>query len=418
MFSSSGLAFKEMQLRTEGAAMKITMFITQWCNLDCQYCYVAKKKKFIHLEMAQKIIDFAYCAAPPGEMMDIGFFGGEPLLAFDEIRSITKMIEQHPSFEDHPSTLSLVSNGTIFNSTIRDFLIDHDIVFGISCDGPALIQNRYRSFRNGEGTSRTVEATIKRALPDFPLLMVNAVLTPATICHLPVTIDYFISLGLKRIYLNLDYAASWSDKHIEMLPRVYGEVAQRYIAHQRSGNPVFISLIDSKIMTLLRGGYQPQERCRMGRGELAFDTNGNIYPCERLAGFDDVDAHCIGHVDRGIFPETISCHTSSGCKTNNECQSCAISDYCMHWCGCSNYFSTGFYNRVSSFLCFSERCAIETAFDVFKTLKSETGVDFYHHMTRATAQIPPEIATRQRMNAQHDQPPKQKGDRHECQPSD
>ncbi len=31
----------------------------------------------------------------------------------------------------------------------------------------------------------------------------------------------------------------------------------------------------------------------------------------------------------------------------------------MNWCGCSNAFMTGYYNRVGPFLCASERAAIE-----------------------------------------------------------
>jgi uncharacterized protein len=46
-------------------------------------------------------------------------------------------------------------------------------------------------------------------------------------------------------------------------------------------------LIDGAIAVILRGGYKPLERCRMGAGEYAFGPSGNIYPCERLIGSDD-----------------------------------------------------------------------------------------------------------------------------------
>jgi hypothetical protein len=52
----------------------------------------------------------------------------------------------------------------------------------------------------------------------------------------------------------------------------------------------------------------------------------------------------------------------------------------MNWCGCSNYFASGSYNRVSPFLCASERAAIEVAFRVFQKLESELGPTFVGHV--------------------------------------
>ena len=45
---------------------------------------------------------------------------------------------------------------------------------------------------------------------------------------------------------------------------------------------------------ILRGGYRPLERCRMGNGEYAFAASGNIYPCERLIGDGEGKNHRIG----------------------------------------------------------------------------------------------------------------------------
>jgi uncharacterized protein len=44
----------------------------------------------------------------------------------------------------------------------------------------------------------------------------------------------------------------------------------------------------------------------------------------------------------------------------------------MNWCSCSNYFSSGYYNRVGPFLCASEKTAIRTAFNIRRTLALKT----------------------------------------------
>jgi len=66
--------------------------------------------------------------------------------------------------------------------------------------------------------------------------------------------------------------------------------------YYREGCPHFISLLDHKIVVMLRGGYQPLEKCRMGKGEFAFTPSGEVYPCERLAA-GNPHTHAIGKLD-------------------------------------------------------------------------------------------------------------------------
>ena len=74
------------------------------------------------LSAAKKIIDFIFKNTPSQEKIDIGFFGGEPLLEFELIKKITEIIENHPSFNNKLVELTVVTNGTIFSDEIADFL--------------------------------------------------------------------------------------------------------------------------------------------------------------------------------------------------------------------------------------------------------------------------------------------------------
>ena len=334
------------------------------------------------LAVARKIVDFAYRSAPPNERVEIGFFGGEPLLEFNLIQRIVELIEEHPQFDPHRVTMTVVSNGTVFTDQIAQFLNEHDIALGISCDGPPDVHDTFRRFRDGRGSSAHVEATLRRASEALPSVMTNAVYGPTTWTELPRTVDYLSSLGVRQIYLTPDYSASWSAKEIAALPEIYGAVADRYVDYYLQGDPHFIGLIDSKIAVILRGGYAALERCRMGRGEFAFTPEGRIYPCERLVG-DGLNAHSIGDVERGIQLDRMLCHAVPESSSNSECSDCGLRDYCMNWCGCSNFFASGFYNRVSPFQCASEKCAIEVAFRVFQELQSELGCVFSEHISGA-----------------------------------
>ncbi len=357
---------------------KHTLMLTQQCNLRCKYCYVEKSNAVMPLATAKRVVDFAFQHTPPDDVVDIGYFGGEPLMEFLRLREITTAIKDHHDYRRDRVVLSVISNGTIWSNAIADYLEDERIHPCFSCDGPPDVQDSARRFRNDRPTSPVVERHLFRAAARFPGLHVNAVVSPATLRSLPRTIDYLIDLGVRKIHLNPDYSASWSRNDLDELPSVYGEVGGRYLHHRLRGVPVFVNLIDSKITAILRGGYQSTEMCRMGTAEFAYVPGGWIYPCERLIGPGDGSGpHCIGHIDTELRSPARTCsHQRAG---NPECLSCGIRNYCMRWCACSNFFSSGRYDGVGPFLCASERAAIATAFDVFRRIEQESMPTFFEH---------------------------------------
>jgi uncharacterized protein len=360
--------------------MKYTFSITQQCNLRCKYCYIDKKEARMSLPLAKKIVDFMYKHTPAGEKIRAGFFGGEPLMVFELIKDITAMIEDHPSFNKERVEIAIVSNGTIFSDEIADFVNLHDIGFCVSCDGPAFVQDMFRCFPNGKGSSGLVERTIRDAKEKLSCVLVNAVYHPQTFRYLPQVVEYFSSLGIDQIYLSPEFSAKWTREELDLLPEIYNQIGDQYMSYYREHKPRFISIIDSKIIVILRGGYQPLERCRMGNGEYAFAPSGNIYPCERLIGSDDGNGHCIGNVNTGIKIDRMLCKNAPDGKINTPCVTCGIRKYCMNWCGCSNFFASGYYNRVSPFLCASERETIRVSFNIFQMLEQELGPTFIDHV--------------------------------------
>jgi len=360
--------------------MKFTFFVTQRCNLACDYCYIRKRAARMGEGVAKKAVDFAFGQASETEELDFGFFGGEPLLEFGILQGLTHLVERHPLFSARRVTLSVVTNGTVFSPQIANFLLDHNINLCVSCDGPPSVHDLHRRFPSGRGSSVRVEATIRKAIALGVPPLVNAVYAPNTVRFLPETVEYFSSLGLRRIYLNPDFSAAWTKEDIRPLREAYASVGTFYRERYREGDRHFISLIDGKIAVILRGGYKPMERCRMGSGEFAFTPEGRIYPCERLVGDGIAEDHCIGDLDVGVSFEKLCSHKKEGAEINPPCLSCGLRDFCMNWCGCSNYFGSGYYNRVSPFLCASEQISIETAFEVLQSLEKELGPSFYDHL--------------------------------------
>ena len=357
--------------------MKFTVCVTLRCNLRCDYCYVRKSDTTLDVPTAEAIVDwiFARAAGAADENIDIGLFGGEPLLAFDVVRRVIGLIERHPGYDRDRIVVSIVSNGTIFTSQIAEFLRAHHVRYCLSLDGPPDVQNRFRRFENGRGSADAVARNARAALKAFGWVPVNAVIRPETFRRIPETIRYLEALGLRQIYLSPDFSARWVREDVEALPAVYDAMADLYIESHVRGAPLFLSPIDGKITALLRGGYRADERCRMGIGEFAFSPLGQIYPCERLIGCGTTSQHRIGSVASGVrAPETREL-----CQP--ECTACPLKDVCMNWCGCSNFFATGDYGRTGPVICAFERASIAAAARAFRTVEAQLGPTFVAHLT-------------------------------------
>jgi uncharacterized protein len=353
--------------------MKYALLITQDCNLACQYCYISRNKTHLDLPVAKIAVDYIFANSSVDENIDIGLFGGEPLLEFELLKEVTFMIENHPDFSKRMIEIQVTSNGTIFSRKIADFLVRHNIGLGLSCDGIPMVQNISRKYPDGRPSSKIVEANLKKAIEYLPEVMVNAVFTPMTYELLPESIEYFHSLGLRKIYINPDFSGNWLPAQIDNLEEVYMRIARKYISWFENNDPAFISLIDGKIIVMINDGYNLNERCQMGKKEFAIAPNGNIFPCERLVGNGCANEHCIGDIFNGVNYRKFCSGKNFSKPVNSVCLTCTLRKYCMNWCGCSNYFSTGNYNQAGSCICASEKAAIKTAFSVFQQLEARYG---------------------------------------------
>jgi uncharacterized protein len=360
--------------------MKYTLLLTQQCNLRCSYCYIGKKPETMSLETANAAVDFIFRHQIPEEDINIGFFGGEPLLEFELMQDVMELITNHPDYDPTRLKFSVVTNGTLYNDIIAGYLKDHKIGLVISCDGKPDVHDRFRKFPDGNKSSHIVEENIRSALQDLGQIPINAVYHPSTLKELPENVQYFSDLGIRQIYLSPDFSADWLQADIDILQGIYDRIGKFFVSKYLAGDPHFISLIDSKLTVILRGGYQARERCRMGKGEMAFTPAGKIYPCERLIGSGE-NGHCIGDLTQGLELDKMSCHLAEGKEKNQECTECHVRDYCMNWCGCSNFQSTGFYNRVSAFLCASEKAAMKTSLEAIKSIERDGDPAFIKHFT-------------------------------------
>lgn len=99
--------------------MVVSIWITDNCNMNCDYCYVGEKgKRNMPLSFIEKIILFINRQQPLSgtELLYIKFFGGEPLMNFGFIKQLMSAIQMQKY--NFPVRYSITTNGTLFNSEI------------------------------------------------------------------------------------------------------------------------------------------------------------------------------------------------------------------------------------------------------------------------------------------------------------
>lgn len=275
--------------------MRVTLVLTHQCNLACTYCYAGEKSsRSMADEVAWKALRLAF-SGPPGEEVDLGFFGGEPMLRFPELARFTRLAVRMARKSDRRVRFQVTSNATVLEAHHLDFLARHRFRVALSLDGLGEDHDRLRPFASGRASSALVRRNVELAARSLPHLEVLVVTSPQNLGSLVETCEDLRRLGVARVALlpNVDFP--WGPEDRERLVRVYHALARRALLWLEDPRPLVLEPFARR--------YQPPVAavpCRFGDGEVAVAPSGNLYPCARLVGADLREEIRVGTVDGGV----------------------------------------------------------------------------------------------------------------------
>ena len=88
----------------------------------------------------------------PKGVQTIQFFGGEPLIAFSDIKEFVLYVESKSKETGHLPIFSMISNGVLLTKEVIDFINEHHIFLTISVDANKEIHDMYRRDHNNCGS--------------------------------------------------------------------------------------------------------------------------------------------------------------------------------------------------------------------------------------------------------------------------
>lgn len=271
----------------------ILLGLTNKCNLNCNYCFVHQNSLDMTFDVADKGIQWVLSNCQEDEKPTVGFFGGEPLLKFNDI--IVPIVQKYKD----KVNFSITTNGILLNEDIIDFLHDYEIYPLLSFDGVPEVQNKQRS-----NSFNQVLKNIPYLLLRFPEITMRATVTKESIPYLYDTVLMADELGFKHIFFCENAYEDW-DKEIEKeLEEQFKKIG--LFIYKRLRNKESVLKIDpfNRIFESIDKGQHNELyfdnriiRCGLGTTSCAITPDGNIIPCqEKISNI----THIIGNIYTGI----------------------------------------------------------------------------------------------------------------------
>lgn len=350
---------------------RLTLALTFACNLACTYCYVEPQSKVVMTKaIAESGIKLALEKLNPPGILNIGFFGGEPLLKADLLVWILQRARELAAPEQIEVRSFLTTNGTVLTDSLVETLKKEGVEITVSIDGTMESHNKFRQGPDGSGSYRMALDGLKLAATKLNNCGVNMVIQPETVKSTATGFKELAEI-VNRFDLSIDYAASWDLNALEELERQYTEIGEYFIKKTKQGSPLSVSFIEGKLIAIANGGLPHKCRCAPGTDELTISPSGELIACERQLTDRENNsgkAAYLGEVTEGVMDDRLT-NLQKLCDSLPEsCDSCDISAFCVNDCMCNNMCRTGEPSSPDGMICFTEKLALKVASNVLSGL--------------------------------------------------
>lgn len=328
---------------------RIQLLMAQGCNLGCRYCYAWRngsnqKRTLMSFEMAKKSVDFLIARSAERKELQITFFGGEPLLNYQTIKEVVEYCKQIEKTSAKTFTFELITNGTLLDEEVVDFIVAHRFLLMISIDGwkemhehnrPSLFDNESHDLI----LKNSAYALQKYRENKLPEIKARANLTSRFHDSDRVR-EYLYSLGFSKVGISQIEPLSHSDPSPSaMLDSQVDEMLESEFVNDLESLRIMENggvASKSSLFRFSRWTESPRPiklkglMCGVNRNTAVVDNRGNIYPCHRYEGMEN---YIVGNVLTGMDRErTMSYYRKVNGNATDRCHSCWLRDYCAGGC--------------------------------------------------------------------------------------
>ncbi len=337
------------------------------CNLRCEYCFAQTgdfggERCIMPPETGRRAIDFLIENSANRENIELDFFGGEPLMAWDTVVETVRYARSVEKNHGKKSRFTITTNGLLLDDDKIDFINREMVNVVLSLDGRKDVTDRIRKTLNGKSAYDVI-------VPKFQKLVQSRgdkdyyVRATFTKYNLDFTDDviHLRELGFEQLSaepvvtdINEPYAITESD-----LPRVFSEydrLCEVMMNREKDKFNFFHFMVDLDqgpcAIKRLRG-------CGCGNDYVAIDPNGNIYPCHQFVGIDDWK---MGNLYDGSFDNDIkSIFAATHVYSKQGCRDCWAKFFCSGGCNANSFIYEGDVKKPHKLSCEMQKKRLECA---------------------------------------------------------
>lgn len=342
------------------------------CNLRCEYCFAQTgdfggERCIMSPETGRKAIDFLIEKSGNREFIELDFFGGEPLMAWETVKATVDYARSIEKQHGKTFRFTITTNGVLLDDEKIDYINREMSNVVLSLDGRREVTDRIRKTLNGKSVYDVIVPKFQKLVKARePLGKDYYVRATYTKYNLDFTEDvlHMRELGFEQLSAEpvvTDLKEPYAITEAE-LPRIYSEydklceIMQKRNRGEGDWFNFFHFMVDLDegpcAIKRLRG-------CGCGNDYVAVDPNGNIYPCHQFVG---IDRWKMGNLYDGTFDNEIKDYFAKTHLYSKEgCKDCWAKFYCSGGCNANSYIYEGDCRTPHKLSCELQRKRLECA---------------------------------------------------------
>jgi len=161
------LRSKKKEIQETSAVIGLQILPTTFCNFICDYCFEqGAAGENMSIGIMDKIVSWVdNNIKPTTRVLNVMWFGGEPLLAIDKINYLSKSFLDITNRNNITYYSNIVTNGYLLNEKNVDILLENQVKgCMVTIDGPEDVHDCRRVLKNGGKTWRIIIDNVKSAV--------------------------------------------------------------------------------------------------------------------------------------------------------------------------------------------------------------------------------------------------------------
>lgn len=368
--------------KSESYIKALCLNIIHDCNLKCKYCfadegeYKGGKRKMMSVEIGKKAIDFVIEKSGPRKNIEVDLFGGEPLMAFNNIKEIVDYAREQEKIHGKNIRFTMTTNATLLNDENMEYLDKNMGNIVLSIDGRKEVNDNVRIRFDGSGSYDAILPKIKTMVSrrdKSKQYYARGTFTRENTDFfedvMALANEGFDEISIEPVVLPDEHELSLREEDLPTIFEQYDKLYEEMLKRHREGN-------DFKFYHFnidLQGGpcvYKRISGCGAGHEYVAITPDGEVYPCHQFVGNKDF---LLGNIfDKNMDMELSNKFRKAHIYNKPMCKECWARFYCSGGCQANNFNFNGDMHIPYEIGCKMQKKRIECAIALKSKIMEES----------------------------------------------